>query len=142
MSFTEAVQDGFEKYVGFEGRSSRSAYWWWYLFSILAYLVAIVIDTVLGTGLVFYMIVAIGIFLPSLAVSVRRLHDTNKTGWWILIGFIPLIGAIVLLVFFLTASDPGPNQYGQGPDSGGEIAPPPPDGSAPPPPAPPAPPAF
>jgi uncharacterized membrane protein YhaH (DUF805 family) len=115
VSFTEAVRDALSKYVTFIGRSSRSAYWWFYLFNLIAVIVAYVIDVALGTSGIFYGLTALALLLPNLAVSVRRLHDTGRSGWWLLIALIPLIGAIVLLVFFVQGSD-GPNRWGQGPD--------------------------
>ncbi|MEN0015904.1 MAG: DUF805 domain-containing protein [Solirubrobacteraceae bacterium] len=114
MSFTQAVSDGFAKYVVFSGRSSRSAYWWWALFStvltFIAYGVGLALDAV-----AIYYVVALALFLPSLAVGVRRLHDIGRSGWWYLIGIIPLIGAVTLLIWFVTPSR-GANDYGSGPD--------------------------
>ena len=115
MSFTDAIRDGFSKYVTFSGRSSRSAYWWWYLFGILVLVVSLAIDYALGAGGILYVLVALAMLLPNLAVLVRRLHDAGHSGWWLLIGLLPLIGAIVLLVFTLQGSDQ-PNQWGNGPD--------------------------
>jgi uncharacterized membrane protein YhaH (DUF805 family) len=116
VSFADAIRDGFSKYVTFSGRSSRAAYWWWVLFGIIAAIVAYIIDAALGTGYVFYGLVELALLLPNLAVTVRRLHDTSRTGWWLLIGLIPFVGAIVLLVFTLQGSDP-PNKWGSGPDA-------------------------
>ncbi len=122
MSFTEAVKSGFDNYVNFSGRASRPAYWWWFLFAILTAIVANIIDAAIGAPVV-SIIVALGLFLPGLAVSVRRLHDTDRSGWWILIGLIPIIGFIVLLVFYVQKSDPVDNQYGPPPaDQGGSVA--------------------
>ena len=115
MSFTDAIRDGFSKYVTFSGRSSRSAYWWWYLFGILVLVVSLAIDYALGAGGILYVLVALAMLLPNLAVLVRRLHDAGHSGWWVLIGLLPLIGAIVLLVFTLQGSDQ-PNHWGNGPD--------------------------
>jgi len=120
MSFGEAIRDGFTKYATFSGRSSRSAYWWWILFYVLVIIVASVLDAAISTGVI-AILVWLGFFLPNLAVLVRRLHDTDRTGWWVLIGLIPLIGAIVLIVFACIDSGP-PNKYGQGPDDRGELA--------------------
>ena len=141
MTFQEAVQDAFSKYVQFSGRSSRAAYWYWALFAVLVYIVTAIIDSILGTVALFYGIAAIALFLPSLGVLWRRLHDTGHSGWWVLIQILPLIGFIVMLVFLLTPSE-GPNQYGDGPDGGPAVAaaaPAAPAAQAPP--APPAPPA-
>jgi uncharacterized membrane protein YhaH (DUF805 family) len=120
MSFGEAISDGFSKYATFSGRSSRSAYWWWILFYVLVFIVASVLDGVINTPAI-SILVWLGFFLPNLAVLVRRLHDTDHSGWWVLIGLIPLIGAIVLIVFACLDSGP-PNKYGQGPDDRGELA--------------------
>ena len=115
MSFTDAIRDGFSKYVTFSGRSSRSAYWWWYLFGILVLVVSLAIDYALGAGGILYVLVALAMLLPNLAVLVRRLHDAGHSGWWWLIALLPIVGAIVLLVFTLQGSEP-PNQWGSGPD--------------------------
>ena len=115
MSFTEAISDAFSKYATFSGRSSRSAYWWFYLFNILVLIAALLVDLALGTSGIIYGLVGLGLLLPNLAVAARRLHDSGHSAWWLLIGILPLIGAIVLLVFTLQRSEP-PNQWGTGPD--------------------------
>lgn len=134
MSFTEAIQSGFDHYTTFNGRASRSAYWWWTLFAILASIVANIIDAAIGAPIL-SLIVGLGLLLPGLSVAIRRLHDTNRSGWWILIGLIPIIGWIVLIVFYVQESDPGENQYGPPPVGGvsspvGAPAAPPPSGPA------------
>jgi len=115
VSFSEAVSDGFAKYVVFSGRSSRSAYWYWTLFAALVYTATLLIDSILGTGFI-YLIAAVALFLPGLAVLIRRLHDADHSGWWVLISFFPLIGFIVLIVFLVTPSKPA-NKWGDGPDT-------------------------
>ena len=115
MSFTEAISDALSKYATFSGRSSRSAYWWFYLFNILVLIAALLVDLALGTSGIIYGLVGLGLLLPNLAVAARRLHDSGHSAWWLLIGILPLIGAIVLLVFTLQRSEP-PNQWGTGPD--------------------------
>ena len=122
MSFTEAISDALSKYVVFKGRSSRSAYWWFYLFGFLVLVAAVIIDYALGTYPIIYLLVALALLLPNLAVLVRRLHDSGHSGWWVLIGILPIIGAIVLLVFTLQGSDQ-PNQWGNGPDERAAAAP-------------------
>jgi uncharacterized membrane protein YhaH (DUF805 family) len=117
MSFSEAVKSGFDHYVKFDGRASRPAFWWWYLFQIIAMVGAYIVDAILGTGF-FYYIAALALILPSLSVAIRRLHDTDRSGWWILIGLIPLIGFIVLLIFYLEKSNEGENKYGPNPQGG------------------------
>ena len=98
MSFADAVRSVLSKYVVFAGRARRSEFWWFALFAGIVYIVAGILDAVIGSQVIGYL-VALALLLPSLAVTVRRLHDTGRSGWWILIGIIPLIGAIVLLVF-------------------------------------------
>lgn len=131
MTFGEAISDGFSKYATFSGRSSRSAYWWWILFYTLVIIGASIIDAAAKTAVI-AVLVWLGFIIPNLAVLVRRLHDTDRSGWWVLIGLIPLIGAIVLIVFACTDSGP-PNKYGSGPDNKGDMAVPPPLGQTPPP---------
>jgi uncharacterized membrane protein YhaH (DUF805 family) len=111
MSFSEAVKSGFDHYAKFDGRASRPAFWWWALFALLVGIGASIVDAIIGSQ-IFSIIVSLGLILPNLSVSIRRLHDTDRTGWWILIALIPLIGLIVLLVFYLQKSDPGDNSYG------------------------------
>jgi len=109
------------KYAVFNGRARRSEYWWFVLFNIIISLALGAIDGVTGTfsqaaGLgLLGGLYTLAVLLPSLAVTVRRLHDTGRSGWWFLIMFVPLIGAIVLLVFMLLDSKPGQNQYGANP---------------------------
>jgi uncharacterized membrane protein YhaH (DUF805 family) len=137
MSFGEAISDGFSKYATFSGRSSRSAYWWWILFYALVFIAASILDGAINTPVI-TILVWLGFFLPNLAVLVRRLHDTDRSGWWVLIGLIPLIGAIVLIVFACIDSGP-PNKYGEGPDGRGNLTATSPLGQTLPPPPPPAP---
>jgi uncharacterized membrane protein YhaH (DUF805 family) len=89
-------------------------YWWWVLFAIIAAVVANIVDAIIGAPIL-SVIVGLGLLLPGLSVAIRRLHDTNRTGWWILIGLIPLIGFIVLLVFYVQEGDAGDNKYGPPP---------------------------
>jgi uncharacterized membrane protein YhaH (DUF805 family) len=112
MTFTEAIKSGFDHYVKFDGRASRPAFWWWFLFAILVGVGASIIDAVLGTHGVLGALAGLALLLPGLSVSIRRLHDTDHTGWWVLIGVIPIIGFIVLLVFYLREGDAGQNKYG------------------------------
>jgi uncharacterized membrane protein YhaH (DUF805 family) len=114
MSFTDAIKSGFDHYVKFDGRASRPAYWWWVLFVILVSIGCSIVDSALFDGAfgILSTIASVGLFLPGLSVAIRRLHDTDRSGWWILIGFIPFIGFIVLLVFLIQKSDPVDNRYG------------------------------
>jgi uncharacterized membrane protein YhaH (DUF805 family) len=117
MTFGEAVKSGFEHYAKFDGRASRPAYWWWVLFAVLVGIAANIIDFALISPGVIGGLVGLALLLPNLSVSIRRLHDTGRTGWWILIALVPLIGFIVLLIFYLQPSDAVPNQYGPPMDS-------------------------
>jgi uncharacterized membrane protein YhaH (DUF805 family) len=137
MTFTEAVKSCLSKYVTFRGRAARSEFWFFWLFSFLVLIVSTILDGILGTGFTMinpatgleqsmgygyvYLIAALALLLPSLAAAVRRLHDTNRSGWWLLIALIPLIGAIVLLVWYCTKGTPGDNQYGPDP-LGGDLS--------------------
>lgn len=111
MTFTESVSTVLSKYVVFTGRARRSEFWWFVLFSILVNIVAGFIDYILGIQALGFLAM-LGLLLPSLGVAVRRLHDTDRSGWWILIGLIPLIGAIVLIVWYASEGSPGENRYG------------------------------
>jgi uncharacterized membrane protein YhaH (DUF805 family) len=123
MGFGEAIRSGFRKYVDFSGRASRSEYWWWALFAFLVGILATVLDAVIFPGSTrsgsYFGIVSgittLALFLPYLAVTVRRLHDTDRSGWWLLIAFIPLIGAIVLLIFLASSGELGVNRFGPPP---------------------------
>ncbi|GAA4671352.1 DUF805 domain-containing protein [Phytohabitans rumicis] len=123
MSFTAAVRSVLSKYVEFGGRARRAEYWWFVLFSVLLGIVTSILDVALGTDFegsfmssgLFSLIANLALLLPSLAVAVRRLHDIDRSGWWILIGLIPLVGVIVLLVFSLQDGTPGPNRFGPSP---------------------------
>lgn len=110
-----------KKYAVFSGRARRKEYWFFVLFNIIISIVLAVIDGVTGSfspeagmGLL-GGIYTLAVLIPSIAVSVRRLHDTERSGWWLLIALVPLIGAIVLLVFMVQDSKPGQNQYGANP---------------------------
>jgi uncharacterized membrane protein YhaH (DUF805 family) len=102
------------QYVDFSGRARRTEYWMFQLFNIVAIIVLLLIDQVLGTGFL-STIYVLAVFLPSLAVAARRLHDIGRSGWWQLIGIIPIIGAIVMIVWCATDSQPQPNQWGPNP---------------------------
>ena len=115
MTFAEAVSSVLSKYATFEGRARRREYWYWYLAVLLVELVVGIIWSVsdnLGPWIA--LIFGLAVILPSIAVGVRRLHDTGRTGWWILIALIPF-GGLVLLVFFLLDGTRGDNKYGPSP---------------------------
>jgi uncharacterized membrane protein YhaH (DUF805 family) len=123
MSFTTAVRSVLSQYAGFGGRARRAEYWWFALFSVIVGIATSILDVALGTDFegsftsngMFSLVANLALLVPSLAVGVRRLHDTDRSGWWILIGLIPLIGAIVLLVFFVQDGTPGQNRFGPSP---------------------------
>ncbi|MFP5114133.1 DUF805 domain-containing protein [Bacillaceae bacterium C204] len=104
-----------KNYVGFSGRARRKEYWMFYLFNAIAMIILSIIDNIIGTYSLLYCLYSLAVLLPSLAVAFRRLHDIGRSGAWILIGLIPLIGAIILLVFACTDSQPDDNQYGPNP---------------------------
>ncbi|MES2434594.1 MAG: DUF805 domain-containing protein [Pseudomonadota bacterium] len=127
MNFVEAVKSGYANYVNFSGRSQRSAYWWWALFQVGVGLAIALIEgggsfssgggamQFAVVGGTFSMIWSLINLLPGIAVSVRRLHDLDKSGWWLLIALIPLVGAIILLVWFCSRGTGGSNRFGADP---------------------------
>ena len=120
MNILEAVSSGFRNYVNFSGRSVRSEYWYWALFATIVVGVFGVIDEKLYPGAqmgafsVVNIIVVLGLILPSLALSVRRLHDIDRTGWWVLLN-LTAIGGLVTLYWALLAGTHGPNRFGPDP---------------------------
>lgn len=110
--FLKVVKDN---YANFKGRARRKEYWMFGLFSILFSIAAIIVDFIVGTYFVIYMIYMLALMIPSLAVFVRRMHDVGKSGWWFFISLIPLIGGIWLLVLLCTDSNQGENNYGPSP---------------------------
>ena len=104
---------GLRNYANFSGRARRKEYWYFLLMQIILIIIAMVLDTIIfdsDIGL-FYLVVALGLFLPGVAVTIRRLHDTNHSGWWFLISLVPLIG-IVLIVFLVRETKFETNQWG------------------------------
>ncbi len=144
MGFIESIKSVFNKYATFSGRARRSEFWWFtllcYIIQYIQYVLACIMSimslltaadsdasaelavTTLGGTVVAYLIMASVMFvvslillIPSISVSVRRLHDIGRSGWWLLLGFIPIVGPIVLLVWFCTDSQTGDNQWGKNP---------------------------
>ncbi|MBX3607031.1 MAG: DUF805 domain-containing protein [Piscinibacter sp.] len=113
--------DVVKKYAVFNGRARRKEYWMYVLFYILIYVGLFIIESLVGSPGILVLILGLGLLVPSIAVTIRRLHDTDRSGWWILIGFVPLVGGIVLLVFMCLDGTSGANQYG--PDPKGAAAP-------------------
>lgn len=104
-----------KKYNVYQGRARREEYWMFTLFSTLIAIAMSVVDTILGTWVLFSSLYSLAIILPATGVAIRRLHDTNRSGWWLLITLVPLIGAIIILIFTIQDSQPGTNQYGPNP---------------------------
>jgi uncharacterized membrane protein YhaH (DUF805 family) len=117
MNFGQAIASGFSNYVNFSGRACRSEYWYWALFVFLADLVALIIDWVLGVYFISSLF-GLAVFLPGLAVAIRRLHDLDRTGWWILLSLIPIVGWIILIIWDCTKGTNGPNRFGPDPLAG------------------------
>lgn len=117
-----------KKYADFSGRARRKEYWVFTLFSVTFSLLLGFADVALGfsrdggTGPL-GAVYSLAVLIPSLAVTVRRLHDTGRSGWWILIGLIPCVGFIILIIFMVQDSQPGPNEYGSNPKAAEEWPP-------------------
>jgi uncharacterized membrane protein YhaH (DUF805 family) len=138
MSFQDAIKTCLQrKYADFHGRARRSEYWFFILFTAIVSIVGSILDAIFGlrtgaasggTGPI-QGLLQLALLVPTLAVGARRLHDTGRSGWWLLIGLIPIVGWIILIVFFVQDSQPA-NQYGPSPkeygDAGYQAAPPPP----------------
>lgn len=117
-----------KQYVDFDGRARRKEYWMFLLVNIVVSIVIGIVDVVAGlktsSGIgILGALYSLAILLPSLGVTVRRLHDIDKSGWWVLIGFVPIIGFIVLLVFAAMEGTRGDNQYGPDPKAAGDGVP-------------------
>ena len=120
MNFTQAIASGFLNYVNFSGRAARSEFWFWTLFSFLATAAAGIVDMVAFANAAvspLNSLVSLALLLPGLAVSVRRLHDLDRTGWWLLLIFT-IIGAILLLIWDCMKGTAGPNRFGPDPLAG------------------------
>jgi uncharacterized membrane protein YhaH (DUF805 family) len=116
MNFQQAIRSGFSNYLNFRSRARRSEFWYWQLFVAIGGVVAELFDY--GTGLhsaPFSGLFWLATIIPDLALYVRRLHDTDRSGWWLLLFFVPLIGAIVLIVWFCTRGTHGYNRFGADP---------------------------
>jgi len=111
VSFPEAISLAFNNYVNFKGRATRAEFWWFFLFTTLLSLVTQIIDIFSSIGIL-NLISSLIVLIPSLSVGVRRLHDINKSGWWLLLWFAIIIGWIVLLIWHVRPSDKETNQYG------------------------------
>ena len=114
MGFSEAISSCFSNYATFTGRSTRPEYWYWALFctigGIVLWFIAVAIAHV--GGLILDWVFRLATIVPSIAVGARRLHDTDRSGWWQLLAFVPVIGWIILLVWYCQPGTPGGNRFG------------------------------
>jgi uncharacterized membrane protein YhaH (DUF805 family) len=112
VGFADAVRGAFAHPLTLRGRASRSAFWWFQLLAVIAYaVVSVISNSSTVAGIILDVIIGIPMVVTNIALAVRRLHDSNHTGWWWWIGFVPLIGWIVSIVFYLMPSTPGRNRY-------------------------------
>jgi uncharacterized membrane protein YhaH (DUF805 family) len=117
MGFGQAISSGFSNYVNFSDRACRSEYWFWFLFVIIGNIVTLGIDYAIGIQIISSLF-SLAVLIPGIAIAVRRLHDLDRSGWWILLWFIPIVGWIILLIWFCTKGTDGPNRFGPDPLSG------------------------
>ena len=113
--FITAYKTAFTRYVDFSGRTSVGGFWRFVAINFVVALALALLSSVSSIFLLLYFAYGLAVILPSIAIAIRRLHDTGKSGWMLLIGLIPLVGFIVMIVFYVQASD-GPNEYGTGPE--------------------------
>ena len=116
-----------KKYADFQGRARRAEYWMFVVFQILVYIAVLIVGTIMsggdpegGIATALMALVTLGLLVPSISVTVRRLHDTNRTGWWIFISLVPLIGGIWLLVLTVLDGTPATNRFGPDPKGRGD----------------------
>lgn len=137
MNFGQAIATGFGNYVKFSGRACRSEYWYWTLFMMIVGAVSYYVDVNIfevdfseedAVGPM-QAVTSLILFLPSLGVAIRRLHDIGRSGWWFLIVAVPLVGVIVLILWACKAGDPDANRFGPSPFAT-EEAPPPADAAS------------
>lgn len=104
---------GLKNYANFTGRARRKEFWFFALTQFIILIIAQILDAILGSEFLFYVLTVLALFIPALAVSIRRLHDIGKSGWWYLIGLVPLIGFILLIIWFATETKQNNNEWGQ-----------------------------
>ncbi len=114
VDFQGAVRQQIDNVMNFNGRASRSAYWWYYLATLIVVIVLEIFSAVIGSTALSLLIslVVLVVSLSGLSVGVRRMHDTDKSGWMLLLGLIPIIGPIIVIVFLCLPGTPGPNRFG------------------------------
>ena len=137
MSFTGAIQSAFSNYATFRGRASRAEFWWFVLFALLGNLLLGVADGLLVGPILGFSpfsgegaqplgsLFSLAIFVPSLAVGARRMHDTGRSGWWLLVNLVPVVGWVIYLYFAIQPGEPAINAYGRPPPSEASAARPP-----------------
>lgn len=106
--------DAFRNYVNFQGRANRTQFWMFILFNLIAGVILFGIAFAVPALAFLITVYNLAVFLPSLAICVRRLHDTDRSGWWILLGLIPLVGGIIMLILYLLPGTPGANRFDVG----------------------------
>lgn len=119
MSPVRAVAICLSKYATFEGRAARAEYWWFWLFNLIIGSVLAFIQGSLGQEIGISDLYWLAVLVPGLAVAVRRLHDTGRSGWYLLLVIVPLIGWIILLVWYCSKGEAGPNRFGPNPMGSG-----------------------
>ncbi len=112
MSFGDSIKTCFSKIIDFNGRARRSEYWYFRVFVVV---ISIIISAILGQENQIASIFSLLLSIASWSVEVRRLHDIGRSGWWVLLDLVPVVGWIILLVWLIRDSDPGENQYGPNP---------------------------
>ncbi|MBP0481352.1 DUF805 domain-containing protein [Sagittula sp. M10.9X] len=111
VSYGEALSRFFNGYIQFEGRSNRGEFWKAWLCCFGISILAGIVDSIIGMQVV-STIFSLAVLIPSIAIAARRLHDIDRSGWWMLIALIPVVGIIVLLVWYAKSPDPAPNRFG------------------------------
>lgn len=125
MNFKEAVASGFNNYVEFSGRACRSEFWYWALFVFVASFCLGILDIAVFPSdewSPLSTVFSLAVFLPGLAVGARRLHDINRSGWWLLLWLVPLIGWVILIVWAIFEGTPGENRFGPNPLEGNDSS--------------------
>jgi uncharacterized membrane protein YhaH (DUF805 family) len=120
MTFSLAVKTALAKFVTFQGRAGRPEFWYFVLSQVILFAFAYAFELVhTGLGSILWSLCAIVLFLPNLAITIRRLHDVGRTGWWVLRGLVPIVGPLVLLFWYCSGGTHGPNRFG--PDPNGPL---------------------
>jgi uncharacterized membrane protein YhaH (DUF805 family) len=114
--------DVLRKYAVFTGRARRKEYWMFVLFNVIIMFALTFIESLIGSPGIIAMIYGLAVLVPSIAVTIRRFHDTDRSGWWILVSLIPFVGALILIVFMCLEGTPGDNRFGPSPKAGDPLA--------------------